>query len=419
MSIGSLGVYVPLLFLVASQYWINRLWNYKNILPTTNIKLYIAYIVVFLLCSAMNGDGNYGLNSLLIGYLLCIFSYCILGQMIKSLKVIKVLVYALIIVLIIDIAITLLQYYNISIGWTIWYIFNNAETVKQSIAIEQLSFGAQELGNDKLFCPGLFPSIVYNGYMVSTLGILILYMISSTHRTFFRVIYYGLLLITIFALLFIQQRAAFFLFIFLIFIVNYSKHKSLTILCTVLLILAYLSFNVGINEDTIGRLADTEDSQRERLYQTGIEYILQNIIWGGRMRYAEINGLSAHNVIINSFLYGGFIGALLILTIFTRMSIKSLKIIKRNFKKKLSLSATLAYSLLIYNLISLTHNNSLLTGDPIIWILYALMLLSYKFENEIPKKSFTLDHRICGPYQSGKHRGNWCTDDVLGQGLQQ
>lgn len=79
-------------------------------------------------------------------------------------------------------------------------------------------------------------------------------------------------------------------------------------------------------------------------------------------------------------MYGGVFGAAIIITIYMRMCVSSIKPILKSLKNGITESVAFAYALLIYNIISLTHNNSLLTGDPIIWVLYGLMLLSLKFE---------------------------------------
>lgn len=381
MSIGNYGVYLPIFLLVSIMFLWNLIKKRKNYLPTTLISIYAFYVLIFWVCTLFNGDDDLQRVSLTINYAISIIIYVLLSQQVKTVKSINQIINLLIFILFVNCIITLAQYYNVTASWGIWYLLNDVETIKQSQLIEKMATGSQEVGQGYLFCPGIFPTQVYNGYIVSSLGIFTLYKSIRSAKLLPRIYYYMVLAIVVYSLFVIQQRAAFILFIGACSVVFYSRYKLLTILLLISFILVFCFSNYEVSEDKIGRFANMEDETRERLYATGIDYILNHMVFGGRKNYVNINNLSVHNIFLNAFLYGGILGAILIIAIYCKMIFSSVKIILKNIYQQITPTTAFAYALLIYNLISLTHNNSLLTGDPLIWILYALMLISVKRYN--------------------------------------
>ena len=144
----------------------------------------------------------------------------------------------------------------------------------------------------------------------------------------------------------------------------------------------YSIYGLELSETTVGRFSDLNDDTRDTLYTQGWEYVLAHLWTGGRLAFSEQMNLSVHNIFLNAFMYGGLFGGILIIIIYFKMCLGCLRLIFKNYVNNINPSSALAYSLLIYNLISLTHNNSLLTGDPIIWVLYALMMQTYNIKDE-------------------------------------
>lgn len=380
-SIGKYGIFVPLFVLLSIQFIWQTISTKKIALGKTDIILYLVYIIVFWICSLNNGDGNSGRTVLTINYLICILMYIMYARSICSQKIIENIIKLFIIVLLFDCIVTIAQYYNNHISWAIWYMFNDAETVQQSELINDLTSDSQEIGTGYIFCPGIFPSQVYNGYIVASIGMLVSYFSFHTAK---RIINKRnaivTLIITVYTLFVIQQRMAFALFVIALCLMFYTKHKIFSIILATFLFIIFISYGIDFNNETLGRFADFEDNIREKIYRDGIEYISQHLGFGGRIGYLKMNQHSIHNVFMNAFLYGGATGAILISIIYFRMCFKCITIIIQYYNNPTArLSIPIAYALLTYNLISLIHNNSLLTGDPIIWILYSLLLISTKY----------------------------------------
>lgn len=380
VSVAGYGLYLPLLLILIIRFVIDLCKKKPGKLPILDIGLYFAYIIIFYICTLFNGDDDLNRNSLIINYLVCIFIYVVLSKDVINRNEIDNITNVLLVLLIFNCIVTVLQYHNNPLGWGIWYIFNDIESVSQAGLIENMDAGSQTLGKNFVFCPGIFPSQVYNGYIVGSLSPLVLYQFHRAKKIVYKLFFATTLLLIIYSLIVIQQRMAFFLFMVVFTVVMFSKNRALTLLLSVALILVYLLYGLDLSEDQFGRLIDVEDKTREHLYTDGFDYIINHFLVGGRKEFAEIHNLSVHNVFLNAFMYGGVFGASLIIIIFIRMCVSSLKLIVQSLKNGLTMTSMLAYALLIFNLISMTHNNSLLTGDAIIWVLYGMMLLSFKFE---------------------------------------
>lgn len=381
-SIGQYGIYILLLIFAVIQCELNILKKRRSVLPLNNVGIYLVYIIVFWICSMFNGDGDMGRISLTINYIICLVMYLMLGQMVNSKNKVNDVINLFIGILLFDCMVTILQFHNIAFGWGIWFFFNDADKVEQSDLILNLASGSQVLGDGELFCPGLFPTQVYNGYIVASLGVFVLYKSQIPKKLLvYKIFHIVMLAVVVYSLFVIQQRMAFVLFLFVFVIVYFSRYKALTIIVALSVALFYICYGFNLDENLLGRYSDLHDETRSRLYETGIDYVLNHLMLGGRAGYLNLNNLSVHNVFLNAFLYGGIVGALLIIVIFFKMCGRAGRIIINSIHHDITPATAFAYSLLIYNLISLVHNNSLLTGEPIIWILYALMIISYRFEN--------------------------------------
>ena len=380
ISISGYGLFVLLLLVLVMQTILDLAKRQTCQIQIFDIRLYIVYIVLFYLCSFFNGDGDFGRNSLLISYLVCVLIYFTISKGIKRQCEINSILNVFLVLLMADCIITILQYNNSPLGWSIWYFFNDATTVKQAGMIEGMETGSQVLGKNYLFCPGIFPSQVYNGYIVGSLSVIALYKLYRARTWYCKVFCALLVLVIIYSMVVIQQRMAFFLFIIAFATILYAKDRIFTISVVISLLIVYFLIGLEFGEEQLGRLVDMEDKNRQHLYSEGFDYIFSHLWVGGRQEFRAINRLSVHNVFLNAFMYGGIFGAAMIITIYMRMCASSIKLIIKGIKGKIKESVIFAYALLIYNIISLTHNNSLLTGDPIIWVLYGLMLLSLKFE---------------------------------------
>lgn len=377
-----LNFYITILLLVILIYTL--LNNKAKLIDITDIALFSIYTFIFLLVSFINGEPNTAISGYFIKYSECIIIF-ILIQYCCNRTLIGLLVSALVIVISIDAIVTLIQFTGASpIGFGIWSFINFsashhmlADTVT---SLENAIGTGQELRGS--FAPGIFSTTVENGYILSSLLIFIFLSYYKSKTLIFKTIFILLLIATIYALFVVQQRTAFAVGLVIVALTLYSNNKVRFSLLAVAAVLFFFIYEINFNIEQAGRLLEFEDNQRERIYSNAIDFISNNLFTGGRSDFLKFSGISPHNLIFNAFIYGGIFGAIFLLTIYCRMCFKALIVIKLNFSRRLNVQTSCAYGLLAYNLISLTHNNSLATGDPIIFILYALMLKSQQYNIE-------------------------------------
>lgn len=357
---------------------------YKPCLPTSVCALYAVYIFFFLVALNFNGDGGRGdsaVNSLLLRYFTCILIFLVLSRITVSQKNIRGMGTAIIALLVVDSAVTILQLFKEPVSWTLWSMVNAGANEKTLNAIKLATEqeGVEQILT-KSFCPGLFPSTVTNGYFLACCGLFPLYRWFKSSRKKEKMFYGAAFAVGAYAVFACQQRTAFYLFLLSCMAICYCFHKRLAVWIMIGGVLFGLLYGLSIKTDELGRYASTTDHYREYIYSHGINYVTENLMWGGRLGFIKAAGISVHTILLNAFIYGGFLGGLVILAIFVKMCWDAGKILLVSLKKGVMVSTMFAYGLMIYNLISLTHNNSLLTGEPMIFIFYALMLRAAQLE---------------------------------------
>lgn len=355
-------------------------------LPRNILFLYALYVLFFLLAANINGDASLktmNMNSLIINYmtsaliLISIFATIRVGQYLS--KIITLLG----IICVFGATVTVLQFTGSSAGWGIWYTLNST-TGEAFLNMADAVNGTGQDVNAGAFCPGLTPTQVYNGYFLASLGFAPLYRFLSAEKLTTKLIWGAGTALVIAALFCAQQRAAFFIFLFLMALMCYSKYRLLTIITIVLAVITAGYFIATIPTDDFGRLFEFEDHTREKIYSAGRDFISEHWMWGGRNLFIKEtpHGLTAHNILINAICYSGILGTLCILSIYIIMIWQSIKAIWNHLGHRFGIPVVFACALLAYNLISVTHNNSLVTGEPILFIFYALLLRSLSIERD-------------------------------------
>lgn len=348
-------------------------------------KLYVLFIVWFIFAGLVNGDFIHfsGSISLLINYVNCILIGNLIVVTINDKIILDRLFNLLLCVIVFNILITLAQFLNYELGWTIWNLLNpNINDIIEENMLEATQGGEQILGFN--FCPGLFQSAVTNGYFMASFGLLPL--VLASRKIFFikRFIIYSIYICSLITLLIIQQRAAFFIFIILSIVILYKTRKSqkafISIIALATIIIIPIASDIISELGRISEMSLAEDS-RMTLFSQAIDYISSNLLFGGRAEFLDRTDKNAHNFILNAFIYSGLIGAILLLTLAGKMMIDSARIIiSRNNSGSSQLFCSCA--LISYISIGLVHNESLVTGTPVIFILYGMLIVSLRIADE-------------------------------------
>lgn len=341
------------------------------------------YISIFLVCITMLGialllnDGLivFGfLNRCLAYYLVCIVAYFAVDRYVKNEGHFDKIVFVLSLIVLFDTVVTILQYQNNPIGWSLGAIFSDVEEFATYLD-EHDSF----LGVSKL--PGIFGHPVSNGFFLAVATPMLLTGIEKKNKLK-ALFYIGIIALSLLALIFLQQRAAFFLVLMFVayhFLKTIVKNPFRFIVPVgIIVILILYVIPSGGGDVELGRLSTSDNSSRTRVWRRAFQVILENPLFGNPARYYQAAEYSAHNMLIDSLIDSGIFG-------FIPLSILVIKTVKDSAKITLKnnnlYARVFSYCVLISMAMGLFHNTSYLTGDVIIFITLALMFKSQLFTN--------------------------------------
>ena len=119
-------------------------------------------------------------------------------------------------------------------------------------------------------------------------------------------------------------------------------------------------------------------TDRGEIYVQTTDYLMNHPFVGGYHRFARTYGMAPHNLFLNAFIYGGFVGGFAILLILLWQVKPLWRVLTKKIEKinPVCFFAGLAY--LAFTLNSLGHNRSVVTGDEMLWMLWALFYFEYR-----------------------------------------
>lgn len=231
--------------------------------------------------------------------------------------------------------------------------------------------------------PGLFTGAVANGYFAMTATLLCLWYQKKGFGPI-RLIPWGICMIGLYVT---QQRAPFFI----------TAALSLYILFKVMgkntgggIPIIRLAFIVGVVVGVSYFLAYTSSS--EMRYTKGMQdrtritliretwnYLLSHPIFGGRFQSRSMGLRPPHNLFFNAWLYGGILGLLIIFgTTIKQVVLVAKQTIGKSFLDNYS-KTIFGLAFLAYVANSMVHNQSIVTGDAVYWILFGAFLAQSVF----------------------------------------
>lgn len=338
------------------------------------IKLYIAYLLVLVVMSNVNGyvnDENF-MRQLLAGHLPGLLFYIATPCYMNTPNKQKSFIVLFTAIWLFDIAISIGQYIGIDAAWSVGSFLNtkgaeNLERFESSIG----AVGGSLLGQSIIF--GLFGSVVVNGYYITMFAPLAIRRFFQTSviqdkKLLFVSFAYAILAIT--ASFMLQQRMS---FILLVPFVVYALYKHSNIGFKMFLVFVLMLFVLMFSslDWDFGRLLDFSDESREDMYSRSVDVILNTKIWlvGGLNEYLQYFEHVPHNTFLGAWVYTGIIGLIVFSILLYKVTIVSLRTIKNgNYEQK-----SLAFCLLMFLLYSMTHSTGLHNGSAFFWLTYALM----------------------------------------------
>lgn len=359
-------------------------------IPFKYVGVYLLFLFFYGLALTMNGEfKTHGfIKQFLAFHLVCIIVYYACYTFVTSKRKMIITTRLLMGILVTTCIVTILQYNGSSLGWGIAVTFNSSG-LTDSIQENMLSSDGDFLG--KSITVGIFPYVFTNAMFIASTGVISLYgMLNKEKKTIEKVIYMFITLLAIVACFMTQQRAAFGLMILgiaVILLLYGNKHVALLLLFVFVLLFFFNNsiFETLQNDERLGRFVEIlnlkDDESRKALREAAENFLDNHLLWGGPEKYQMLAGKASHNFFYNAFIYGGLFGGLTVLLLFTMMVFRSFMVIKNGLRRD-RLSPYFAVGLLIFLGCGFFHNASLVIGSSQIFILFSMMLVTERIENQ-------------------------------------
>lgn len=353
-------------------------------------KLYLVFIVFFAITEIAGGYFEPMFRRCIGFYFVAYIAYQATKVLIKQYSGQRWLVWTFLIVALVDALVT------------IGYMYGSpfAPIIREFLHINVQAEQLEDLANRNMetlvgwAVPGLLQS-VDNGYFLCIMSVISFSFIAKSTN----IANYTFWLIILFALFCVQERTALFVaIVFSVFIIlrNYkhlgaSKGKKALLIIAALLV-SYYAVPALINsiniEDSRYALKASLSSERGNIIKESLPFIVRNPL-GGWDYYKELGFPNPHNLIINALVYGGWCGGLIVLYLVCLQLFLIFKLVKRKDYHHYYAAYIWGIAYICYTLNSITHNLSVIHGDPTIWILWGAFLANKEVTDEgrYPEKS--------------------------------
>lgn len=342
--------------------------NFRKIKGYTRcLPVYFIFIIMYGLSSAMEGNLMFFMRQFIALYLVSIVGYLSTVLILKDYKTLNYFLNVFILVGLINSCITIMQYFGVSISYIIGGIFVD---LNDPVKIAQW---ARIMEGDHSNLMGIMGDAVYNGYYSMILPFILLIRLKRKN-TLLKVI---AVLFSLMSLFMVGERSCFGITVILLFLYIYIKYRKtflFKVACVVFFLvgLFFLSDLIGSDFIQESRWVGAGSSARDDINSAILPYILNHLLFGGLSDFINLTGFPPHNVIASGFIYAGILGGVCIIYILSYQIRVSLHMFRRQHCRSLLVLAFCAYTLN-----GLFHNPAIVTGDAMIWILWAMVFLPY------------------------------------------
>lgn len=332
------------------------------------IILYIIFIIFMGIALLANGEFiEYGfIKKFLAYYLVCIIAYFSIEKFINTRKQLHSFIFFLSTIILFNNLITIFQFMDIPLAWLIGDVLGDI-----SFSVEYLDNHDDIIGAS--ITPGIFGGAVRNAFYIASVTPLFYGMIRNESSIIKKIFYIIVILLSIVACYITQQRTAFALIILALLVyLFFSMDIKYALGIISLGIIIALYYN--LNEIDMGRLTQFSNDDRRTLINDAINYIRVNPIFGGPVEFQKNAGLSSHNIILDSWIFSGFFGFLIMMVLYIKTVIDSIRSFFYGYKYAsmgILFSALAVLNAMLYGLL---HNTSYLTGSELVFIVLAIML---------------------------------------------
>lgn len=347
--------------------------------------LYLGYLSVAIFCCMINGDiyTRAFWQSLYTYHLPCIAIALGLPALVKNIDQVKLFVWALIGLYVINSLISFFQYFNFELAWTIATRLSSSAEEGMNKAIMYSESSDSLIGYSLV--AGVFGFVVTNGYFLAT------YLPVFTHGIYDKKKIKKLVSIVFFifagiAIFITQQRMAFVSFVlFASFFLWFGMDKKWSFIAIFIGLIAISYY--GINNIEMGRLStNTNNDTRIHLFYYFFDFLDRGYwAFGSSEAYTKLYDKAQHNTFLSAWVGGGIPSFLIFTILYFKLFRDNMNKILTLKRKKILYPYTLSFAVasLIFLLYSLTHSAGVNSGSPMFWIVYTMMCISYNIEHKI------------------------------------
>lgn len=363
-------------------------YNIRFLLNSFNkyIGLYLVFIVFWVISSLFENSLDKCLRSLIAQHFVSLIGYFATVLLYRRCGSLNILFKVIFITGLINSVVCLLQYIGNSIGIMFGMFFVDVDNESIVNHLEMLSSGM----NQGSYLFGLLGNAVNNGYFSMILPLIPFYFFSQGKM---KLVIASIFSIFFLIILFLIQQRSCFIFSSAMLIILLLKNKiistnGLFIILTFLSVPTIYLLMELINSDVVqnSRLISHTEESRTQIYSLAIAFIQDNLLFGGLEKFRSLARFSPHNIVLNSFIYGGLMGGLILMVLYISQLLLSISLLR--YRQK----STVAAIFITLSLNALLHNNSILTGDLQIWILWGAVFCVSKLNksiNEYSRKPFS------------------------------
>lgn len=343
------------------------------------IKVYVLFILYMPFALIVNGGFpifNY-FHSLAALYLVGIVAYFAVDQFIGREKDIENLVFALSLVVLVDSVITIMQFQGSVIGWAIGNAFADLSKTMDYLEANEFDLGLSVVA-------GIMGGSVGNGFFLAVCTPLFFTAFFGKKKVITKIYYVVIIFLALLACFYTQQRAAFFLLLAAaVYFISrvFTKKKNFIVPGIAAILLVFYLLYEGLSFIEMGRLTTNDNSDRVMLLEAAFSAISNNVLFGNPVGYYRMVSMSVHNVLLDSLITTGLIGAIIMSVLYFKTVILSVKLNIRKAPIISDRTRIIATSVLIAMILGLFHNTSYYTGEVLVFITLALMLKSNNLDN--------------------------------------
>lgn len=349
-------------------------FNYKTLRKGFNkyIVGYLIFLIFWILSAIFEGTLGECLRNLAAQHCVSLVAYFSTVLIYSKYRNTDILINTLFICGIANSVINILQSFGEPVSMIIGSFFVDEDA--------SAHFKRLEEGVHDAYSLGLLGGAVPNGAFSMILPFIPMYYLyrGKNFNVLKRLFYWGIFCVFIVALFFIQQRSCMAIALLCLMIVFYKvglfKGRNLAIILVLIVPIAIFALKGFVESDTFLEsryMYDDHEESRTSIYVKAVEFIIDNFFIGGLQTFRAITGYSPHNIVLNAFIYAGFLGGIIILYVYFSQLYKAYRL--RLNKGEI----VLGWMFIAEMLNAFLHNASILTGDFLTWTLWAMIFMSY------------------------------------------